>query len=248
MKKEPVGKTTSHHEIISQLFHALSQPLTSLHCSLEVALFEPRSAAQYQQTLRDSLGFTGQVTELVEAVRELLDADEPSQSSRTLSLSSYLEESVRDLFPVAQSLGKKLTVSTVRGEVFMDPQRLQQAVRGLLQSAVDDCTPGGTVRVESVNRMAETVIRVATSRKDVVEPAKAARQEGRIESNALRRSLRLDVARRIFETAGGSFGLTNDGPDWLCEVVLPTHSAGDDGHAANLSHFQPLTRTGKGLP
>jgi signal transduction histidine kinase len=42
-------------ELISELFHALNQPLTTLQISLEPSLQRPRSEEEYQQTLRRAL-------------------------------------------------------------------------------------------------------------------------------------------------------------------------------------------------
>ncbi len=60
---------------IADRFHALNQPLTTLCCSLELALSQPRTAEQYRDNLRDALTYAEQVAGLARGLREMLEAE-----------------------------------------------------------------------------------------------------------------------------------------------------------------------------
>ncbi len=61
--------------LLSQLLHALNQPLTGLQCSLELALSIPRSPQQYADCLGSGLELTGRMRNLVGAIRALVEID-----------------------------------------------------------------------------------------------------------------------------------------------------------------------------
>jgi hypothetical protein len=242
------GPVSDDQELVADLFHALSQPLTSLRCSLEVTLFEPRAAAQYQQALRESLTLSEQITELVVGIRELLEADEPPDVDPPIPLSPCLEEIVADLLPVAEYEGKNLTMSTAPGCVCIAAHRLKQALLSLLQCALDGCARGATVtaKIENAEKNGAMVLQVVTPGMQAGSCIGAVRDGRPGKMAELRRRLRLAIARRIFEAAGGRFQLKERAMEWRCEVRL--QRAGQSAGAAKFSHSRPVFKTGKDLP
>src|SRR5205814_2262620 len=98
-------------ELISDLFHALNQPLTTLRCSLELTLHQPvRAAEQYREALNHALDHAEQVVRLVSGIRELVEVDEPGAESEVLELDSYLQHAVMDLLPVAEAAGVRISL------------------------------------------------------------------------------------------------------------------------------------------
>jgi hypothetical protein len=67
-------------DVLGEMFHSLSQPLTSLRCSLELSLQLPaglsieKVAEHHQQSVALALQQTERVIALVESIREYLDA------------------------------------------------------------------------------------------------------------------------------------------------------------------------------
>jgi C4-dicarboxylate-specific signal transduction histidine kinase len=117
----PKGRSPMAH-----LLHALNQPLTGLQCSLELAAAGPRPIEQYVRTLRDGLELTSRMRMLVEALRELADA-QPSNTEEIAEfpLDALLRDTADELTPAAESRGLHLRLLTAAPLVV-------RASRGLL--------------------------------------------------------------------------------------------------------------------
>src|SRR4030088_316350 len=93
------------------LLHALNQPLTGLQCSLELSLVGPRTSEQYIGAMRDGLELTARMRVLVEAIRELADAEQPGvDESEVVSLHALLEQMTTELQPIAETKNVGLTL------------------------------------------------------------------------------------------------------------------------------------------
>jgi signal transduction histidine kinase len=103
---------------LAQLLHALNQPLTGLQCSMEVALATPRTPEQYTHGLRENLELTERMRALVEAIREVVDAQESHTAFETFDFGLLLRETVDGLIPVAESRNTTLRLS---GGAFPSP-------------------------------------------------------------------------------------------------------------------------------
>jgi len=112
----PVEKAAGRSPL-TQLLHALNQPLTGLQCSMEVALTAPRSPEQYVQGLRDGLVLTGRLRALVEALREVVDGEADGQGKgsaepETTEWQGVIWEAVDDLRPVAEMKNVRILVDS----------------------------------------------------------------------------------------------------------------------------------------
>ena len=134
---------------LAQLLHALNQPLTGLQCSLELALIGPRSPEQYIRVLRDGLELTARMRSLVEAIRELADAEpDGAEELTTVGLDILLRETAEELQPVAEvreirvvlELDAPLTVQAAR-------RRLCGVVFRFLESALSLAAPASVFRI-----------------------------------------------------------------------------------------------------
>ena len=86
--------------ILGELLHSLSQPLTSLQCSLELSLVNAldRSrelsfaevAKQQQESFSVALQQTGKVIGMIQLMREYLDAGEPGPAALPVALGPVL--------------------------------------------------------------------------------------------------------------------------------------------------------------
>jgi hypothetical protein len=99
---------------LAHLLHALNQPLTGLQCSLELAVTGPRPQEEYVRTLHEALELACRMRLLVEAMRELADAQQPAEvlvdkpaekpvegQDASLCFDAILRETVEELRPVA---------------------------------------------------------------------------------------------------------------------------------------------------
>jgi signal transduction histidine kinase len=62
-------------DVLGELLHSLSQPLTSLRCSLELSIEEV--AEQQQESVSVALQQTEKVIGMIQLMREYLDAERP---------------------------------------------------------------------------------------------------------------------------------------------------------------------------
>lgn len=145
------GTSATGRSPLAHLLHALNQPLTGLQCSLELAVAGPRPTEHYLRALRESLELTGRIRILVEALREVADA-QPSELEQleALLLDPLLRMTVADLLPVAAARGVRLLLVElpalpVRG----DRRSLTTLLFRFLESALSLTREGSELRVEA---------------------------------------------------------------------------------------------------
>lgn len=95
---------SGREQFVSDLFHALSQPLTGLRCSLEVALRKPAISAQESRgALEQALEATERLYQSVLFIRQLAEADRTPPLKR-VRVDEVLLELHGEILPVAESL------------------------------------------------------------------------------------------------------------------------------------------------
>jgi hypothetical protein len=76
---DPAGATSGGEEIITALFHELSQPLTILNCCLELSLRNPQVRGKHRRELRIALQQAQTITRLTTQLREVVDTGKPGR-------------------------------------------------------------------------------------------------------------------------------------------------------------------------
>jgi signal transduction histidine kinase len=151
---------------LAQLLHALNQPLTGLQCSMEVALAGSRTSAQYAQGLREGLELTSRMRALVEAIREVVGAEEDGEGElepETIDLKTLLREALDDLEPVAAAMNVRMTLDCPADSsavVKAPRRRLAGVVFRFLESALSLAARGSLVQMETGGGAAEAWIRL----------------------------------------------------------------------------------------
>ena len=168
MRSEAIASTGSRLEqesLLPELLHALSQPLTSLRCSLEVTLLQPRDSEEYRRRLRESLKLTEDITVLARGIRELIDVEQPVAAPRGVALDKLLRCAVRELLPLADAEG--ITLSLLCSPSLMtqgDAQQLFTAVTHFLSFLLNLARKGEEVSVQAVVEGHEIALAFETSR------------------------------------------------------------------------------------
>ncbi len=207
--------------LIGELFHALNQPLTTLQISLELSLQQPRSEAEYQQTLRRALRQAREIARLTSGIRDLVQAGDPGPRRQVLSVEDFLREIAADLQPVAESKQVRLSLrGRLDGTVSMEPQRLRQALFSLLEFALDRSRAGAVAIIEAGESESESVIRLSSTAKPDLDSS---------------HSLNWVIARRMVEAAGGTLHFDVHRGKISIELRLPLVSDLSPAGAA-LSH------------
>src|SRR5579872_3381054 len=107
-----LGNDCGYRQLISDIFHDLSQPLSTLVCLLEVNLMLSRTVKQWRRDLKIALKQARSIVTHIRALRELWEAGSEPQDEQILSLSACLREAVGDMLPVAESAKKKLYLNS----------------------------------------------------------------------------------------------------------------------------------------
>ncbi len=212
--------------LLADLFHALNQPLTTLRCSLELALAQPRTPDEYRETLRLALAEAGQAAWLASGLRELIESDDPGEDREALEIEACLQQMVLDVLPLAESAGVRLSIQrSSAGWVLFEPRRLRQALFYLLEYVLSTAAKGATVRVEIRGRDGEATLTLETSGEQaaVDEPPGPGLERARAapEQPGNARRLQLGIARGILEAGGGRFHFEWNNDTLFLEVRLP---------------------------
>jgi K+-sensing histidine kinase KdpD len=188
-------------KLLSELFHALNQPLTTLRCALELSLQRPRHEEEYRQTMQAVLLQAEKVTRLTSGIRELLEADDLGGHPQAVALDDPVREAVLDWLPVAEAARIALSYQCpFPCQVRFEPQGLRRALFHLMEFVMHSAARGTTVKLDLFQQEAEAVIRIAISQKEV-SAAPADPAEPNMER--LQRKLALAIASSIFQGAGG---------------------------------------------
>lgn len=197
---------------LAHLLHALNQPLTGLQCSLELAAAGPRRQEQYIRTLREGLELTCRMRLLVEAIRELTDA-EPADGDEGESflLDALLRETVDDLRPVAEIRNVPLLLACEAPlPVQAGHRRLGALLFRLLESALNLAREGCDLRIAATRERERAVLVVSWSAAPPPEHSPFSRPE-----------LGLLIARAGWERAGAEWITVRSGDAQTCTVRLP---------------------------
>jgi signal transduction histidine kinase len=212
------GAKLEQESLLPELLHALNQPLTSLRCSLEVTLLQPRDSDEYRRRLRESLKLTEDITVLASGIRELIDVEQPIAQPRAVSLDKILQFSTRELMPLADAEGVGISVLctpslTARG----DEQQLSTAIIYLLSFLLNRSSRGGEVNVQAK----QDGVEIALAFELTESGTQGSGSKPPAQPGAARAYLRLLVARRIFEVAGGTVRVDLDSKRGSIRIRLP---------------------------
>ncbi len=117
---ESTAEWVAYRRAVSEVFHALSQPITALQCSLELTIRRARTAEEMQAGLRESLESSQRLIAVLGWLRKFAEASEP-RGCTTIKLQEILQSWQKEMLPVADSLGKRVDVECLESnEVLAD--------------------------------------------------------------------------------------------------------------------------------
>jgi len=208
---------SEQHRFVSDVLHHLSQPLTALHCSLELSLARDQTSGDFRVSIEAALENAERLRQRLLLLRELNDAGEPGDTSVPVPLDRLLEELREELFPLFESDGKSFEVDPrplqvrgnrtklARGFFCMLLFLLRQPARLVLLTARQGAAPGGHAEIAIT----------ATG-----FPSSGDAVRNILDTDAVSE---MEIARRSFEAVGGKLQPTTSTATeitWL--VQLPT--------------------------
>jgi hypothetical protein len=215
-------------DVLGELLHSLSQPLTGLRCSLELSLQPPLElsteevAEQRQESVAAALQQTEKAIGMIQLMREYLDVEPPEPKVYWSALTPALRSVVEDLSSIAAVRDIRLRlIGTCTATLPVPESRLRLALQYLIATMIEGQPAGGKVTLLLAEGPAGAVLRVEGERELRVPHAREAdatspltRRDPARATSTLRRA-RLAIASRVLENAGAS--LVFDGAEPGCD-------------------------------
>lgn len=208
MSTSPCSFPTSPNgpDVLGELLHSLSQPLTSLRCSLELSLDRSieEVAGQPQATFAVALQQTEKVIGMIGLMREYLDAEQLGPTTLSSHLAATLRNVIEELSSIASVRGVRLClVGTCAATMPVAESRLRLALQYLISSMIEAQSVGGKVMLLLGEGPAAAVLRVEGEHR-FRHPEFLARSEPKSASVSKLRRMRLAIASRVLENVGAS--------------------------------------------
>jgi len=145
---------------VSDVFHSLSQPLTALRCSLELALMQDGTVETYREALRVALTHAERVSSCAVFLRAMAEAEDPGFPKR-IDLSAVVAGALEEFLPVVESLSVRPEVDIVPNVfVSADEAKLSRA----LMLVLDACASQASSLNVGVSSPAKVEIAFAANR------------------------------------------------------------------------------------
>jgi hypothetical protein len=215
----PLLSTLNDQDVLGKLLHSLSQPLTSLRCSLELSLDE--AAEQQQAAVGIALQQTEKVIGMIQLMREYLDAEQSGLETRRVALGPVLRSVIEDLASIAELQGVELRLDgACSATVALAESRLRLALQYLTWALVDGASAGTRVVLNLEEGSTESALRASVDGGLRNAEAIFASPERKPDSISVTlRTVKLAIARRVLETAGTllTFG-DGDRPGFILRI------------------------------
>jgi len=237
-------------DVLGELLHSLSQPLTGLRCSLELSLQLPLDlsieelAEQQQASVAVALQQTEKVIGMIQLMREYLDAEQPGPEICPVALEPAMRSVIEELSSIAAVRGIQLRLAgTCTATLPVPESRLRLALQYLIGTTIEAQPVGGKVMLLLGEGPAGTVLRVEGERgfreldfretnfRETEQSAtspQTKRDRARtisVSVSTLRR-VRLAIASRVVENAGASLVFGDGDGDHTGFVLRIPHRVG----------------------
>lgn len=215
--------TGDREQLVSDLFHELSQPLTTISCCLE-SLKRRGAAARNRRDMRIALQQVGKVIRLISDLRELVGTGGACDPSHRSSLDVCLKQTVRDRLPDAERARVgRLTFWGSPLYVPIESTQLKHAMVRLIEFILNCSFSGSKLNIKAFPANNEIVLTMRTSKSRKI--MKRHFQNARNEQNlSLDSRIAVAIARRSFESAHGRLEVRRHGGLISMQVRLPKAS------------------------
>jgi len=223
-------------DVLGLLLHSVSQPLTSLRCSLEMELESSidGAAERQQEGVANALQQTESVIGMIQLMREYLEAEHPGPQIGCAALSSVLQSIVDDFESIAEVRGVELILAGhCSTKLTMSEVNLRRALQYLIAAAIDAQSHGGRVTLRLEESATATVLGIKgegrNCGRDTGKPAVEGEgphiDDPQIDERELLPAsistlaqVRLAIATRMFEAAGESIEIGGRAGDFVLRI------------------------------
>jgi hypothetical protein len=208
-----------NQDMLQDLLHVLSQPLTTLHCALEHSL-EADEAAQANDVAL-ALEQTDRVIEAVRLMREYLEAEEGSFLAEPFPLGLAVENVLEQLSVLAEARGVLLfACGASKAAIPVKGVWVQRVLLYLFVLLVESAPSGRAIVVVLEDGSTHSVISGHSL------PAKASSngaQPGGLRANTLQQ-VKIAIAQRVLASSGGSVEFHSDETPGFAIRIPGTHT------------------------
>jgi hypothetical protein len=202
-------------DVLGELLHSLSQPLTSLRCSLELSIEEVED--RQQESVAVALQQTERVIGMIQLMREYVEAEQPGPEVYSTALAPTMRSVIEELSSIAAVRGVRLSLGgTCTAKVPVQELRLRLALQYLITAMIEAQTAGGRVMLLLGEGPAGAVLRAegecgCREMEQSAPSPTTTRDAARATSTAgtTLRKVRLAIANRVLEGAGASLVFSN---------------------------------------
>jgi hypothetical protein len=183
-------------DFASNVFHDLSQPLTALQCSLELALVHDQTIGEFRASVEAAVHAAESLRQRLLLLRALSDAEDPGDTSAPLALDRLLLQLREDMLPLFESAGRSFELSCEPVEVLANEGKLTRGFFYLLEFLLRCPSPshGLSMRGGRREHQAEICIAGCAAQVDVAPSDHCSEPDW---------SGELEIARRTFRALGG---------------------------------------------
>lgn len=189
-------------DVLGELLHSLSQPLTGLRCSLELAIDE--DTAQSHETVAAALEQTERVISVVKLMQEFLDFEPVEGEAQPVPFAPALRRVLEELSVLAEARRVQLHIKgTCRAAIPVSRSRLLLALQYLIGAVIEAQPVNSAIRLVLQDRESESLLTVCPL------PALRRQADGDVKPKAdsvgaTMGRVRMAIARRVFESAGAT--------------------------------------------
>ena len=199
--------------ILASVAHQMSQPLTALRGTLELALLKASTIREHRMSEEKALAAAEELARILEGVRELAEAFTPAGESVPVELSELVREVVDDLRPFALSRRVAIQLDATPGVgVLGDRPRLYGALLKIVHLAVGRSSLRSGVRVSLRVAGEDAQIAVEDEGPHYPEGSSASRLDLALLTEAPEVVWELGAAAKMVEGSGGPLTTENLAP------------------------------------
>jgi len=224
-----------NQQLLGEWLHSLSQPLTTLHCALELSAEGGASQASVLAALKQ----TETVIAMVRLMREYLSFEDGQKKVTPIALMPILRSVREDLSSVAAVQGVDLRLAGMTElEVPVEESRLRSALQYLIQDVIERQMPGNKVllvvrdtvrdcRLRAQGEQAFCDVPAMPERPRFVPASLAGSSDERsripLSAGATMRRVRLAIASLALETVGATVTVNEDTPGFSVTIPRMCH-------------------------
>jgi hypothetical protein len=191
--------------ILGELLHSLSQPLTGLQCALALSLLE--GAEQQHESDAIALQEMDKIIGMFRLIREYVYSGEPAPAASSTALMPALGNVIEELSSIAVIRDVRICLAgSCTASLSLPEPRLRLALQYLITAVIEEQGASGRVMVTLTEGPGETSLRVEgdSQRRELKNPA-SCRYEAAATSTV--RRAKVAIAGRILQTSGASLVL-----------------------------------------